>query len=143
MRPAEVVIGRIVGIGANGAPIVDFPGNPAGRPVGALSTASYDLVLPGQPVALMFISGDLTKPLALGLVTQHNEPGVADTCAAASEPDDPPERLILAAAREIVLQCGHASIVLTRAGKVLVRGAYLSLRSSGMHRIIGASVHIN
>jgi hypothetical protein len=143
MRPAEVVIGRIVGAGADGAPIVDFPGNPASRPVSALSTACYDLVSPGQAVALMFISGDLTKPVAIGLVTQQNGPDVADACAAALKPDDPPDRLTLAAAREIVLQCGHASIVLTRAGKVLVRGAYLSLRSSGMQRITGASVHIN
>ena len=50
---------------------------------------------------------------------------------------------VTTASREIVLQCGRASIVLTRAGKVLVRGAYLSLRSSGMHRITGASVQIN
>jgi hypothetical protein len=55
----------------------------------------------------------------------------------------PEERLTFTAAREIVLQCGRASIVLTRAGKVLVRGAYVSLRSSGMQRITGASVQIN
>ena len=42
-----------------------------------------------------------------------------------------------------MLQCGRASLVLTRAGKVLVRGAYVSLRSSGMQRITGASVQIN
>ena len=35
------------------------------------------------------------------------------------------ERLTFTAAREIVLQCGRASLVLTRAGKVLVRGAYV------------------
>jgi hypothetical protein len=56
---------------------------------------------------------------------------------------EPDERLTLTATREIVLQCGRASITLTRAGKVLVRGAYLSLRSSGVHRITGASVQIN
>ena len=32
--PAEVVIGRIVSVGDDGAPVVDFAGNPAGEPVG-------------------------------------------------------------------------------------------------------------
>jgi uncharacterized protein (DUF2345 family) len=54
-----------------------------------------------------------------------------------------PEELVLTAKRDITLRCGRASITLTRAGKVLVRGTYLSLRSSGMQRITGASVQIN
>jgi len=50
---------------------------------------------------------------------------------------------VLKAKQEIVLECGRASITLTSAGKVLIRGAYLSSRSSGVHRIKGASVEIN
>src|SRR5438132_1531924 len=67
-RPAEVVIGRIVGIGPDGAPLVDFPENPAGEPVSAIATARYDLESAGRDVALMFISGDPTRPLAIGVV---------------------------------------------------------------------------
>ena len=44
---------------------------------------------------------------------------------------------------EIVLRCGEASITLTRAGKVLIRGTYLLSRSSGVNRIKGGSVQIN
>jgi Domain of unknown function (DUF6484) len=131
--PVEVVIGRIVGIGEDGAPLVEFAGNPAGEPVRTLATARYDDVACGSPVALMFVEGDRARPLAIGVVSQPD-----GASSAVLE-----ERLTFTAAREIVLQCGRASIVLTRAGKVLVRGAYLSLRSSGMQRIIGASVHIN
>jgi hypothetical protein len=133
--PAEVVIGRLVGEAEDGAPLVDFPGNPAGVPVPALATARYDLAPEEAAVALIFVDGDRARPLAIGLITppEPREPEVAV----------PEERLTLTATREIVLQCGRASIVLTRAGKVLVRGAYLSLRSSGMQRITGASVHIN
>jgi hypothetical protein len=100
--------------------------------VQAMATARYGDVSPGSAVALMFVEGDRTRPLAIGMI-------------APSEPAPPAieERLTLSATREIVLQCGRASIVLTRAGKVLVRGAYLSLRSSGMQRITGASVQIN
>jgi len=138
-QPAEVVIGRVVGIAGDGAPLVDFPANPAGVPVPALATARYDLVQTDAPVALMFIAGDRARPLAIGLIAQPDN-AVTDAGSIAPQPE---ERLILTATREIVLQCGRASLVLTRAGKVLVRGAYVSLRSSGMQRITGASVHIN
>jgi hypothetical protein len=53
------------------------------------------------------------------------------------------ERLVFSAEKEIVLRCGNASITLTRAGKVLIRGAYLLARSSGVNRIQGGSVQIN
>jgi hypothetical protein len=53
------------------------------------------------------------------------------------------ERLVFTAKKEIVLRCGKASITLTRSGKVLIRGAYLLSRSSGVNRIKGGSVQIN
>jgi hypothetical protein len=128
-RPADVVIGTLVGVGDDGAPLVDYPGNPAGDPVLALATARYDEAVPGSAVALMFLEGDRAQPLAIGVIP--------DQATA------PVERLTFTAAHEIALKCGRASIVLTRAGKVLIQGAYLSLRSSGMQRITGASVQIN
>jgi hypothetical protein len=131
-RPADVVIGRLVGVGEDGVPLVDYPGNPAGRPVPALATARYDGVPADRSLALMFLDGDPARPLAIGIVGPSE--------AAMEKTGD---RLTLTAAREIVLQCGRASLVLTQAGKVLVRGAYVSLRSSGMQRITGASVQIN
>ena len=128
-RPVDVVIGTLVGVGDDGAPLVDFSGNPAGAPVRAMATARYGEVASGSAVALMFLDGDRARPLAIGVV-----------------PDQAPapiDRLMLTAEHELVLKCGRASIVLTRAGKVLVQGAYLSLRSSGMQRLTGASVQIN
>jgi hypothetical protein len=53
------------------------------------------------------------------------------------------ERIVLTAGQEIELRCGKASLILTRAGKVLIRGAYLLSRSSGVNRIKGGSVQIN
>lgn len=136
--PAKVVIGTIVKVGRDGVPLVDYPGNPAGQPVPALATARYDGVPSGGQVALMFVDGDPPRPLAIGQVAE------AHSAAGSAPGDEPPgERLVLSARREIVLQCGRASLVLTRAGKVLVRGAYVSLRSSGLQRITGASVQIN
>jgi hypothetical protein len=51
--------------------------------------------------------------------------------------------VVLTAENEIVLRCGEASITLTRAGKILLRGSYLLSRSSGVNRIKGGSVQIN
>ena len=132
-KPADVVIGRFVTVAKDGSPMVEFAGQPGRKPIQAQATAQYDLVSPGASVALMFLGGDRAKPLAIGVVAEPEAPAAAS----------PEETVTLTAARELVLQCGRASIVLTRAGKVLVRGTYVSLRSSGMQRITGASVQIN
>jgi hypothetical protein len=41
------------------------------------------------------------------------------------------------------LRCGKSSITLTRAGKVLIEGEYISSRSSGVNRIKGGSIQLN
>ena len=53
------------------------------------------------------------------------------------------ERLVLRAERDIELRCGEASIVLTRAGKILIKGEYVLSRAKGANRIKGAYVDIN
>ena len=132
--------------------LVDFPGNPAGRPLPARTTVPVDREQQGREVALMFERGDPRRPLVLGLI-QHPQVELA-VDEAATQASAPPqlqvleaevdhERLVLTADKEIVLRCGKASITLTRAGKVLIRGAYLLSRSSGANRIKGGSVQIN
>ena len=137
-RWPEVVLGILDGFDAEGRPLVDFPGNKAGAPLAALSTAAYGAEAIGRQVALLFAEGDGARPVIVGLVRPT---GDAAPPARVAELDG--ERLVLKAKHEIVLECGRASITLTRAGKVLIRGAYLSSRSSGVHRIKGASVDIN
>jgi hypothetical protein len=51
--------------------------------------------------------------------------------------------MIVSAKEQLVLRCGKASITLTKAGKVLIRGEYVQSRSSGVNRIRGGSVQIN
>ncbi len=53
------------------------------------------------------------------------------------------DHILIEADKEITLRCGASSITLTRAGKIIVRGKYLSSRSSGVNRIKGGSVQIN
>ena len=138
VRWPEVVLGILDGFDGEGRPLVDFPGNQAGAPIAALSTAPYGAEAIGRQVALLFAEGDGARPLIVGLVRPTGDASPPARVAALDG-----ERLVLKAEQEIVLECGRASITLTRAGKVLIRGAYLSSRSSGVHRIKGASVDIN
>ncbi|MBW2636717.1 MAG: hypothetical protein JRC86_04200, partial [Deltaproteobacteria bacterium] len=52
-------------------------------------------------------------------------------------------RVTFDAKEQIELRCGKSSIILTRAGKVLIHGAYLLSRSTGANRIKGGSVQLN
>lgn len=140
---SEVTIGRVVGF-ADNSPLVDYPANPAKAPLPALATAPVSPDAAGRAVALVFIDADPARPLILGLVrgaesgTQQTEEAPAPVSARLDG-----ETVTLTAERELVLKCGRASITLTRAGKVLIRGAYLLSRSSGANRIKGGSVQIN
>jgi hypothetical protein len=149
-RLPEVVIGTIVRVAEGGAPEVDFPTNPAGRPVAALATAAITTDDAGRDAALVFIDGDSARPLVLGLIRRPPPPN-ADAIAEVPAEATPlaldvrldGERVALTAREQIELKCGKASIILTRAGKVLIRGAYLLSRSSGVNRIKGGSVQLN
>jgi len=59
------------------------------------------------------------------------------------EVDADGERMIVSAKEQVVLRCGKASITLTKTGKVLIEGAYISSRSTGVNRIKGGSIQLN
>ena len=146
-RLPEVVVGRLRGFDADGRPLVDYPGCAQPDGVAALSAAAVAMEAVGREVALLFADGDPARPFIVGLL--HAPNGVAEVIAEEGEEAPKPavemdgERLVFTAEREIVLKCGKASLTLTRAGKVLLRGAYLLSRSSGVNRIKGGSVQIN
>ena len=134
-----VVIGVLVELPDSASPVVAYPGNPTDHGVTARTTASLKTQDIGRQVALMFENGDPIAPLVIGLV-QHP---LRDEPDAIPEAKLDNERIELKAEREIVLRCGKASITLTRAGKVIIRGAYLLSRSSGANRIKGGSIQLN
>jgi hypothetical protein len=136
-----VVIGRLVGIGEHGEPLVSFPASPA-ESAAAKALCAVQPADVGRAVALLFEGGDAEKPVLMGLVHESAaEPAVS--AASPLEATRDGERLVFEADKEIVLRCGKAQITLTRAGKILIKGAYLLARSTGVNRIQGGSVQIN
>ncbi|MFT3766881.1 MAG: DUF6484 domain-containing protein [Minicystis sp.] len=136
-RPARidgVVIGRVTGFDPAGAPLVAFAAAPA--PIAARAATAIGEGDVGREAALLFEGGDPAKPIVMGLL--HAPRPVAPL---AVESDG--ERVVLSAEKEITLRCGEASITLTRAGKVLIRGAYVLTRAEGLNRIQGGAVEIN
>ncbi|WP_436616592.1 DUF6484 domain-containing protein [Sorangium sp. So ce1024] len=137
-----VVVGRLVGFGENGEPLVEAAvlGDGARGGVPARAMTALRPEDEGREVALLFEGGRRDRPVVMGRMHVPGEStGAAGRAAATADG----ERLVFTAEKEIVLQCGKASITLTRAGKVLIRGAYLLTRSSGVNRIQGGSVQIN
>jgi hypothetical protein len=142
-RLSGVVIGVLAGLRGTGEPLVDFDPNPTGEPVPARSTAALDEGAIGREVALMFEGGDAARPIVIGLLHEPTSRAAEATPSAPLEVEADGERVVVSAERELVLRCGKASITLTRAGKILIRGAYVLTRSSGVNRIQGGTVEIN
>lgn len=90
----------------------------------------------GRDVLLAFPDGDTAHPVVLGVL--QGDPAQSPVLVQADG-----SRVAVRAGEELVLECGKASITLTRAGKILIRGAYVLSRSSGVNRIKGGSVQIN
>ena len=53
------------------------------------------------------------------------------------------EAISLRASERVEIRCGEASIVLTKEGKVIVNGTYVSVGSDGVLRLDGGSVNMN
>jgi len=141
-RSGGAVRGIIVAVSETGEPLVDFYGNPAGASLPAISTVSISRTAAGKEAVLLFEDGDLMRPIVVGLI-QAPVPVAAPEKEESIDVKLDSQRLTFTAEQEIVLRCGEASITLTRAGKVLIRGAYLSASSTGQTCVKGATVHIN
>ena len=136
-----VVIGVLMSFTEAGLPLVAFPGNQSETGLAAHSTTRFTSDDIGCQVALLFEGGDPQRPIVIGRI-QHPEQ-ILQAGQKSTTADLDGERLEFKAGKEIVLRCGKASITLTKAGKIILRGAYVLSRSSGVNKIKGGSVHIN
>lgn len=158
IAPGEIVIGSLVGIDPQGQPLVDFPENPFSTPLTAMSTLSITRQHIDREVALLFANGNPQQPVIMGMIhsplhamletyqVSNSETGTPEKSATATGVDElrvDGKRVVIEGKEEIVLKCGDASITLTKAGKILIRGKYLLNRSEGVNRIMGGSVQVN
>jgi hypothetical protein len=141
LTAGAVTLGTLVGWDEVGRPLVAFAGNPSPEPTPAFATVPTTAADVGREVALLFVAGDATRPLIVGLLQPPDLAPVQSGSGVEARVDG--ERIEFNAEQEIVFRCGKSSITMTRAGKVLIQGAYLLSRSSGANRIKGGSVQLN
>jgi hypothetical protein len=139
--PNGAVVGEIVGFADGGAtPLVFYDGQPGSAALRARTTLDLRAAHIGRDAVLIFEGGDPTRPIVIGCL--HGTTSLADV-PGPMEVESDGKRLVVTAKEQLVLRCGAASITLTKAGKVIIQGAYISNRSSGALRLKGASVDIN
>jgi hypothetical protein len=132
----EIVVRRVTGLAESGEILVTTI-QTATEVIKARSIVSVTAKEIGRQAVIAFENGDTTKPIILGLITEPSEPSSNVTVSADGD------KFVVLAEREIELRCGEASITLTRAGKVLIKGEYVLSRAKGLNRIKGAAVSIN
>jgi hypothetical protein len=138
-----VVVGELVALAEGGrAPLVRHPMQTDQQALVARSTVDLHGAHVGRPVVLMFEQADPARPIVVG-VLREGEGWPEGTPPSPVQVDADGERMIVSAKEQMVLRCGKASITLTKAGKVLIEGAYVLSRSTGVNRVKGGSVQLN
>jgi hypothetical protein len=146
-------VGKIVAVSKEGEVFVDFPGN-VDNEAKARFTGSLNLnklreaASEGRDILIVFENSDPELPIIIDTIHSMLDEVTesADVALEGEKPEDvmvDSRRITFDAREEIVLRCGKSSITLTKAGKILIRGAYLLNHSSGLNRIKGGSVQIN
>jgi hypothetical protein len=145
-------VGHIVAIDANGRPLVTVS-----RIVDTPTIARCLVRIPRQstadldslpPVVVVFEEGDPAFPIIVGwvydrIVDESRQVSHVTVNNSVPEALIDGDRIVLRSEREIVLECGRSSIVLTKDGKVVIKGTHLVSRSAGPNKIKGSTVNIN
>jgi Domain of unknown function (DUF6484) len=138
----QVVIGELLAIADDGnAPLVIYPGQAGTAALRARTVLDLHGAHIGKSVVLVFEGGDPALPIVMGVLRQTGDQPLETPGSVQVESDG--ARMVVSAKEQMVLQCGKASITLTKAGKVLIQGSYVSSRSTGVNRVKGGSVQLN
>jgi hypothetical protein len=138
--PAAVTA-RVHGFTLDDQPLLSNLAAAPGEIVTARTTISLRQSDVGADVVLLFEHADPRRPIIVGRIGPAGDAADQNAGAVSVRADD--DRLVVIAEREIVLRCGDASITLTRAGKVIIKGEYVLSESTGYNKIKGAVVDIN
>jgi len=139
----SVIVGKLIGLeNSSNTPLITYPGQSGKEAITARTVIDLQGIHVGLAVTLMFENADPSKPIIMGIINEL-QTSPTNTFSGKVEVKADGQNYVISAQQQIVLECGKASITLTKAGKILIRGAYISSRSSGAHRIKGGSVQIN
>jgi hypothetical protein len=144
-------LGTLVGIDADGRPLVLFPGGPLTASPARLAVAapqpSEAELQKGVQVVLMFENGGGRQPVVVGIVRDRFEPPPPRPPVLVSQETRALEingaAVIVEGRDEIVLRCGLGSLTIRANGQIIVKGTRLVSRASETNKIRGASVQIN
>jgi hypothetical protein len=138
----SVIIGELLAIADDGkSPLVIYPGQVGTAALRARTVLDLHGAHIGQSVVLQFEGGDPALPIVMGVLRQVDSQPLEAPGNVQVDADG--MRMVVSAKEQLVLQCGKASITLTKAGKVLIQGSYVSSRSTGVNRVKGGSVQLN
>lgn len=140
------LVGRVVSVDEHGVALVEHPRRLGEGGIPAVSNIELGPDDVGAPVTLLFEEGDPSRPIILARVWTRPKPKPNTAAHGRQHPvtvSVDGQRVSVCGDREIVLRCGKASITLTQAGKLILRGTYILQASSGANKIKGASVQIN
>ncbi len=96
----------------------------------------------GQQVVLLFEDGDRDRPIVVGVVRAERSMVPSELTGHVDVAADG-ERMVVSARRELVLQCGKASITLQQDGTVRIVGERILSRATGPNRVQGGSIQLN
>jgi hypothetical protein len=147
LAPAAVsfATARLHGFDLDDRPLVSALADLPGEIVTARTTVRLTQAMVGAGVVLVYEGGDPNRPIIIGVLQDTVRAAPPQPAMLPERPtvEADGERMVISAEREIVLRCGDASITLTRAGKVILKGNYILSRSTGYNKIKGAAVDIN
>ena len=146
-------VGRIVEINKEGRIMVNCPAYFRGPVQARLTSIVRNRIVQQnlrsqQEVLLIFENGRPERPIIIDTLhtTTAETQDVQTLDVAVGRPQEVTvdgKRISFNALEEVVLRCGKASITLTSEGRVIIRGAHVVSRSTGVNKIKGGSVQIN
>lgn len=123
-------------------PMVEYEG-PDGAVLrrAAATTVELEPEAVGHPVVLMFLRGDLDRPVITGRLRtgQHAPKKITRTKKLVVEGRE----LVLHADGKLTLECGKSSITLSPNGKIELRGTNVVSRATSINRIRGGKILLN
>jgi Domain of unknown function (DUF6484) len=130
--------GQLIGLTDGGQPLVAIGSGDNAVVNAARTTVPLRLTDVGRDVLLVFDADRPNSPVVVGCL---RDAGSASPTGLTIESDG--ETIVVSAEKTLKLVCGQASIRLSPAGKVEIRGTYILSRSIGPNKIKGGSVQLN